>query len=71
MNLKELIQAISTPCHIDKDKAMDREIEFCTIDGGGMSLLSVYEGDDGKIYIDIGTSEDCDEHTALVLGSVS
>lgn len=55
MTLRELLENISEPCHIDKEKALDLEVEFWTIDGGGMSLLSVYANDEEtKILIDIG-----------------
>ena len=40
----------------------DKELEFITIDRGGLEFLSVYDSDDGKsVYIDIGTGEDADE----------
>ena len=35
----------------------DMEIEFCTLNRGGLEVLSAYEHD-GRILVDIGTDED-------------
>jgi len=39
----------------------DKELEFSTIDGGGLEYLSVYDTDDNTVCIDVGTEEDNDE----------
>lgn len=57
MTLQDLLNSLTNPDHIDTAKALNLEIEFCTIDRHNLSLLSVYE-DNGKIIIDIGTHKD-------------
>jgi len=65
MTFGEMLKAISEPDDIEKSKAMNMDVEFCTINRHGLSLLSVYESG-GKICIDIGTSEDCEQHNKEV-----
>lgn len=56
MNLREVISAMYGPDDIDAEAALDLEVEFCTVDRGGMKLLSVYANDEKTvIFIDIGT----------------
>lgn len=43
MTLRELLANLATPDHISADKALDLEVEFCTIAKSNLSLLSVYE----------------------------
>ena len=57
MTLQKLLNILANPDHIDTAKALNLEIEFCTIDKHNLSLLSVYE-DNRKIIIDIGTYKD-------------
>lgn len=66
MNLRKIINAVSTPDGVDNEAALDMEVEFCTLGRDGLTLLSAYEHD-GKILVDIGTSED-DEKNMEMLG---
>ena len=66
MLLRELLDSLANPDHISTDKALGLEVEFCTISRPNLSLLSVYE-DDGKIVIDIGTSEDSNERNKSLI----
>jgi len=59
MTLKEFVKDIQKEMKENPDWA-DREIEFCTIDGGGLLYLSIYDRED-KVCIDVGTEEDDDE----------
>lgn len=55
MTLADLISTLCRPdCAPDDDSPLDMEVVFDTSDRGGLELLSVYCGDDGKIHIDIG-----------------
>lgn len=65
MLLRELLDSLTNPDHISADKALDLEVEFCTIYRTNLSLLSAYE-DDGKIIIDIGTNEDNDKKNEML-----
>ena len=65
MLLRELLDSLTNPDHISADKAMDLEVEFCTIAKSNLSLLSVYE-DEGKIIIDIGTNKDSDKRNEIL-----
>ena len=62
MKLKDIIDEISNVEGIDKQEALDMEVEFCVLrksihDEGEILLLDTYEYN-GKIFIDIGTAED-------------
>lgn len=55
MTLGSLLHALLAPDHLPKDMMASRqEVVFDTSGRGGLHLLSVYYGDDGKIHIDIG-----------------
>jgi polygalacturonase len=65
MTLGEIIEALHNVDGVSFDEAKNMGVEFCTIDGCGMSLLSAYrEGD--SIIIDVGTEEDNDKHNKEV-----
>ncbi len=53
MILHEFVEDITREIKENPDYG-DKEIEFCTIDGGGLEYLSIYDVDDG-ICIDVGT----------------
>lgn len=65
MTLQDLLNILANPDHIDTNKALNLEIEFCTIDKHNLSLLSVYE-DNGKIIIDIGTHKDNERRNKIL-----
>ena len=54
MTLGELLYDLEEPDHVPVEvDAMKLEVEFCTSDKGGMTLLSVYYSY-GAICIDVG-----------------
>jgi len=60
MTFNDLVDILRDEMH-KKDLA-DKEVEFCTRNRLGLSLLSVYENNEDGVYIDIGTYEDSEEH---------
>lgn len=57
MTYGEMLAAIERPDLVEKELALDMDVEFWTLDQGRFTLLSVY-AHDGKIYIDLGIEED-------------
>ncbi len=57
MTLREIIECLKTPDHINHSEALEMEVEFNTISNSNLELISVYEYN-GKIIIDIGTDDD-------------
>lgn len=66
MTLTEFVGDITKELEENKDWG-DKEIEFRTINRGGLEYLSMYDLANG-ICIDIGTEEDSDERNETVLG---
>lgn len=67
MNFGEFVEDLTRELKENKDWK-DKKLEFCTIDGGGLEYLSVYDLEDGTICIDVGTEEDSDKHTKAMVG---
>lgn len=68
MKLHEFIKDLTE--EMEENKWQDREVEFCTINGSGLLYLSIYDTDDNKICIDVGTDEDNDEHNSNMVESM-
>jgi len=66
MNFEEFVEDLTRELKENKDWAK-KKVEFCTIDGGGLEYLSVYDLDD-TICIDVGTEEDSDKHNEAMVG---
>ena len=66
MKLHEFIKDITK--EMEENKWQDREVEFCTIDSSDLLYLSIYDLDNNKVCIDVGTEEDDKEHCSNVLG---
>lgn len=66
MTLDEFVKDLTREME-ENEGWRDKEIEFCTIDGGGLEYLSIYDLDD-TVCIDVGTGKDSDRHTKAMLG---
>jgi len=66
MNFKDFVEDLTRELKENKNWAK-KEVEFCTIDGGGLEYLSVYDSDD-TVCIDVGTEKDSDEHNKRMVG---
>ena len=72
MKLKEFIKELGDErtwelYDIKLEDALEMEIEFNTINRGGLELLSIFESE-GKVSIDVGTEEDNDENNEMMCG---
>jgi len=66
MSFGDFVEDLTRELKENKDWAK-KKVEFCTIDGGGLEYLSVYDLDD-TICIDVGTEEDSNEHNKAMVG---
>lgn len=67
MNLSEFVKDLTMEMEDPENKGWaEKKVVFGTIDGDDLEYLSVYDAGN-KICIDIGTSEDSDEHNKHML----
>lgn len=66
MNFGDFVEDLTRELKENKNWK-NKELEFCTIDDGGLEYLSIYD-EGNKVYIDVGTEEDSDKHTKAMVG---